>query len=136
MKQVAIVGLVLVAFACSVHSSETSRIQRATIQHDTLYFHCADSAMVVGNIKLWPDRGGLQGVHCMTAFNGNRIDCCLDSISITVTGQDGVLVGNMHSCYDDQDYPIKLQLSGKTLTLTFGHEEHPFLANSIEFIKD
>jgi hypothetical protein len=136
MKQTFIVGLALAALACTAYRSNTAIVHQVQRQCDTLHFHCSDTTEMQGDVKLWPNQNGLMGLHCLTTSDGNRIDCCLDSISISVVRQNDFFYGKLHSCYDDNDYSIKLLLSTTNLTIIFDSEEHPFLNDSLEFIQD
>ena len=136
MKQTFIVGLALAALACTAYRSNTALVRQAQGKSDTLYFHSIDTTEMRGNVKLWPNQNGLLGLHCLTTPDGNRIDCCLDSISISAVGYNDFFFGKLHSCYDDQNYSIRLLLSLPNLTIIFESEEHPFLNDSLEFILD
>ena len=57
--------------------------------------------------------------HCFVLNQGNTIECCLDDISINTKQNisDDSFNGYFHSCYDEDDHPIKLSFNKDTLFL-------------------
>lgn len=69
----------------------------------------------------------LVGKHCFTAYQGSKIDCCLEFQSILLKKQsDYNYIGIMKSCYDDTIHNISISFKNSELIFMIS-DYHVFL---------
>ncbi len=65
--------------------------------------------------------------HCFVMASGNRIDCCVDDISINlIKSGKNTYSGKLHSCYDQEYYDMELSMSSRESRVSID-DSYPFI---------
>jgi hypothetical protein len=78
----------------------------------------------------------LEGIHCFSIEEGTKRDCCSNgSINVRKT-TDGKYEGTLHSCYDNNDHKISIEVADTNLILKFVNSDYGLIRERIVFKKE
>ena len=110
--------------SCSAQSDKKQTKIFDKIASNTKYYS-SDSLLIVDMILI---SDSMLGNHCFTSFDGNRIDCCIDSKSLFLKRKSNdIFNGFMVSCYDDKHYPISIEVTKGKIQFIFVKDDHEFM---------